>query len=301
MSGPAAARPRISIPAARWPRISIVVPSYNQAEFLGETLDSLIAQAYPELEIIVIDGGSSDGSVAVIEHYAAHLAYWTSEPDKGQTDALIKGFARATGSILGWLCSDDLLKPGTLHLAAAAFATADAPDMIYGDTEYLYPDGSIQPKPRVAFDREIMLRAFNLIPQPSAFWTRAIYDRAGGLDASFHFTMDYDLFLRFGPAARIVHMPLTLSTYRLHAESKTTSQEDKFGAEFFRARSRALGRPLGLSDRVVRWFYLAKTVLKFGLERGEWLFLPGTRRQRVLPPAPQTISRETRPETIPPT
>lgn len=292
--------------AGEWPRISIVVPSYNQAGFVGETIESLIAQNYPDLEIIVIDGASSDGSVAVIERYAQHLAYWVSEPDKGQTDALIKGFTRATGSILGWLCSDDLLKPGTLRLAAAAFGTADAPDMVFGDTEYLYPDGSIQPKPRVAFDRAIMLRAFNLIPQPSAFWTRSIYDRAGGLDPSFHFTMDYDLFLRFGASAKIAHLPLTLSTYRLHEASKTASQEDKFGAEFLRARAGALGRPLGLADRAWRWFYLAKVVAKFGLERGEWLFLPGTRRKRVLPapaqaPLTQTISRETRPETIPPT
>ena len=89
--------------AAPWPRISIVVPSYNQAEFLGETLDSLIAQEYPDLEIIVIDGGSSDGSLAVIERYAAQLAWWISEPDKGQTDALIKGFARSNATLgLGW-------------------------------------------------------------------------------------------------------------------------------------------------------------------------------------------------------
>ena len=291
----------MNAPALKWPRISIVVPSYNQGAFLGATLESLIAQGYPDLEIIVIDGGSKDGSVAVIELYSRHLSYWVSEPDQGQTDALIKGFARATGTILGWLCSDDLLKPGTLNLAAAAFTAADAPDMIYGDTEYLYPDGTIQPKPRVAFDYEIMLRAFNLIPQPSALWTRAVYDRAGGLDPSFHFTMDYDLFLRFGPTARIAHLPLTLSTYRLHADSKTTSQEHKFNAEFLRARASALGRPLGLADRALRWLYLAKVVLKFGLERGEWLFLKRSRRQRLGPSPPQTISRETRPEITPPT
>lgn len=266
-----------------WPRISIVVPSWNQAEFLGETLESLIAQDYPDLEIIVVDGGSNDGSVAVIEHYAEHLAWWVSEPDQGQTDALLKGYARATGAILGWLCSDDLLRPGTLRLAAAALTAADGPDLVYGDTEYLYPDGSIQPKPRVGFDREIMLRAFNLIPQPSAFWTRAAYDRAGGLDPSFHFTMDYDLFLRFGPEAKIAHLPLCLSTYRLHDASKTTAQEHKFAAEFDRARAGALGRKLHFGDRVLRWFYLAKVVLKFGVERGEWLFLPGTRRRRLAP------------------
>ena len=271
----------MSASAVEWPRISMVVPSYNQAEFLGATLDSLIAQAYPDLEIIVIDGGSDDGSVAVIEHYAPHLAHWVSEPDKGQTDALIKGFARATGTILGWLCSDDLLKPGTLRLAAAAFATADAPDMIYGDTEYLYPDGAIQPKPRVAFDHAIMLRAFNLVPQPSALWTRAIYDQSGGLDPSFHFTMDYDLFLRFGPIARIVHIPLTLSTYRLHAQSKTASQEGKFVAEFLRARGKALGRPVNLFDRALRWVYLAKVVLKFGIERGEWIFVRDRRKYKL--------------------
>lgn len=263
------------------PKISIVIPSFNQADFIEETIKSVLDQEYPYLELIVIDGASTDQSAAIIKRYEDRLTYWVSEPDKGQTDALCKGFEKATGEIMGWLCSDDLLKSGSLDLAAALFRLEEKFDVIYGDTEYLYPDGWVQPKPRVSYDYEIMLRSFNLIPQPSSFFTRAIYEKVGGLDRSLHYAMDYDLFLRFGRDAKVRHFPVMLSTYRLHASSKTVSDKPKFHAEWDAVRSRMLGRPLGMRDVFARYYYLAKVVLKFGIERGLWKFRYDNRKYKI--------------------
>jgi glycosyltransferase involved in cell wall biosynthesis len=124
---------------ANIPRISIVTPSFNQGEFISETIESVLSQGYPNLEYIVVDGGSTDGSVKIIESYQASLSWWVSEPDKGQTDALTKGFEKSTGNVLAWLCSDDLLVPGDLWIIAGIFMADPALDLVYGDTAYLSP------------------------------------------------------------------------------------------------------------------------------------------------------------------
>ena len=115
------------------PKISIVIPSYNQGQFLEETILSVVDQQYPDLELFVVDGGSNDTSVDVIKKYEQHLTWWVSEKDKGQSDAINKGFARATGEIVSWLCSDDLYTPGTLHKVAGYFSQQDSSvGLIYG-------------------------------------------------------------------------------------------------------------------------------------------------------------------------
>jgi len=250
------------------PRISIVTPSFKQAEYLEETILSVLNQGYPNIEYIVIDGGSSDGSVEIIRKYEKHLSYWITEPDRGQADALVKGFKRATGEIFSWLCSDDLYKPGALWVAAGAFLNIPALDVFYGDTEYVYPDGTTRRKNRVAYEYSIM-RYFNLIAQPSSFFSRASYERAGGLDPSLQYAMDYDLFLRMGSEARCVNVPLVLSSYRLHSESKTVSQAEQFSAEWRSAREKALGRRVNAFDALIGCWYTGRVAWKYWTERKE--------------------------------
>ena len=250
------------------PRISIVTPSYNQGEYLEATLRSVLDQGYPDLEYIVIDGGSTDGSVDIIRRYEDQLASWVSEPDEGQADALAKGFARATGDVFGWLCSDDLLKPGSLWLAGAFFRLDPGLSMVYGDTEYLYPDGSVKWKPRVSWDYETLLYAFNMVPQPSCFFSASVYQSLGGLDTTLNYAMDYDLFIRMGPSAGVVHVPTVLSSYRLHPSSKTVSERQKFEREWAYTREKALGRKLTLMDRARWYLYTARVVWRFWVERG---------------------------------
>lgn len=250
------------------PKISVVVPSFNQGNFIDETLDSIVSQEYPNYELIVIDGGSTDNSVEIIENYNQHITYWISEPDQGQCDALIKGFERATGEIFCWLCSDDKFLPGAFHRVAMEFQADPTTDFVYGDTEYLYPNGERVVKPRISYHYQTMLRAFNIISQPSAFFSSRIYWKVGGLDSSLHFAMDYDLFIKFGPDLRWRQVRESLSLYRLHRSSKTVSLAGEFDDEWWRVRSRALGHPIDHWDRFVWWLYTARVVWCYYIERG---------------------------------
>ena len=254
--------------STRVPKISVVVPSYNQGAFLAETLASIVNQNYKSVELIVIDGGSSDNSLDVIQEFNSHIDYWVSEPDGGQCDALIKGFSKASGDIFCWLCSDDQFLPGALCRVAREFCVNPDIELLYGDTEYLYPNGERVAKPRISYHYQTMLRAFNIIAQPSSFFSAAVYRRVGGLDESLHYAMDYDLFVRFGPTLRWRQLTDSLSLYRLHKTSKTVAMNAKFHDEWWRVREKALGRPIGFGDAALRWIYTLRVVWRFLWERG---------------------------------
>jgi glycosyltransferase involved in cell wall biosynthesis len=176
------------------PRISIVTCSYRQARFLDATMRSVLSQSWPGLEYIVVDGGSDDGSREIIQSHSDRLAWWVSEPDEGQTDALIKGFAKATGDICGWLCSDDLLLPGTLEKVARYFEAHPKVEAVYGNALWIDIDGCpLRAAREMPFSRFIFLHGFNYIPQPSMFWRRSLYERVGGLTPGLHIAMDNDL------------------------------------------------------------------------------------------------------------
>jgi glycosyltransferase involved in cell wall biosynthesis len=214
------------------PRISLVTCSYNQARYLEATLQSVLSQNYPALEYIVIDGGSTDGSEDILRRYQSQLTYWTSEPDEGQTDALIKGFNWATGEILGWLCSDDLLLPGTLHAIGEFFARHPDEDVAYGDALWIDGEGRfLRPKKEMPFNRFVFLYDHNYIPQPSMFWRRSLYQAVGGLDRSFNLAMDGDLWERFARQRRIAHLPHYLSCMRFYPEQKTRALRPRARAE----------------------------------------------------------------------
>jgi glycosyltransferase involved in cell wall biosynthesis len=181
------------------PRISIVTPSLNQAAFLERTICSVLEQDYPEIEHLVYDGGSTDGSVGILRRYEDRIAYWESAPDRGQSHAVNKGLERATGEIVGWINSDDYYLPGAFATAAAAFDANPGAEWVCGACRYLRADGSLElvsrphlPRgPRSAWAYEPWY-----VPQSSSFWRRSVFDRVGGLREDLHYAMDVDLGLR---------------------------------------------------------------------------------------------------------
>jgi len=243
--------------------ISMIVPSYNQAKFLRETLESLINQqgvAPHEREIIVIDGGSQDGSVEIIREFAPHLVYWVSERDRGQTHALEKGFARATGELQGWLCSDDVLEPDALRTVLDAFTADPQLQFLYGDASWIDEESRLlKHKKEIPFNWFIWAYDHNYIPQPSAFWRRELFQAVGGLDESLHLAMDCDLWARFAQRTEPRHLRKVLSRMRLYADQKTTrlldksKQERRAVCERYGARFGDRWRPLAAKGLRVGW------------------------------------------------
>ncbi|HYO88527.1 MAG TPA: glycosyltransferase family 2 protein [Candidatus Limnocylindrales bacterium] len=253
------------------PRISVVVPSFNQAAYLPAALDSLLDQGYPDLEVIVIDGASGDGSAAIVRAYAPHLAYFVSEPDRGQSHAINKGFAQATGDVLTWLNSDDLLMPGALEAVGEIFAAFPQVQWLTGQPANLGADGVLRHFPLKAgyFAGAIRRgwyhgRALGFIRQEGTFWRRALWDRVGGaLDEARYYTMDYDLWRRLARHAPLIAAGQTLAAFREHAAQKTAALDGYYAeagvhlppaARFISVPARALISPLAwrIGPHVIR-------------------------------------------------
>jgi glycosyltransferase involved in cell wall biosynthesis len=217
-----------------WPKITIVTPSFNQGRFLEETILSIVSQGYRNLEYIVVDGGSSDGSVDVIRKYADRIAWWVSEKDRGQTDALIKGFSRATGDVLGWINSDDLLEPGALE--AVGLAYRDNPGSLVAGNVVLFSDSGgsrrlLRPQ-NLNFEDMVKIwtgKAF--FSQPGVFFPRRAYAEVGGLDVNLPYCMDHDLMNRLVRVRPVVYLDRVLARARQHPASKTCSQSGYMVAE----------------------------------------------------------------------
>ena len=222
------------------PRISVVVPSYNQAQYLELTLRSILDQDYPNLELIVIDGGSKDESPEIIRKYQQHMKFWCSEPDGGQSKGIVKGFSHATGEILCFLNSDDLFEPGALREVGDYFLRHPNVDAVYGDA--LWIDGlgkTIQPKKEMPFNRFIWLYTYNYVPSMSMFWRRSIYDRAGGINPEFQLAFDADLWIRFSDAnGKIRHVARQWSRMRFYPEQRNRQLRAQSDREDLRIRSR---------------------------------------------------------------
>jgi len=207
------------------PRISIVTPSFNQGRYLERTILSVLDQRYPKLEYIVIDGGSTDESVDIIRKYEPHLAYWVSEPDRGQSHAINKGFARATGDILAWLNSDDYYLPEALPKVAAAALTHPEAAVFVGAGQVLDPASKMWPKApptRITLETLYNWLDGSDFMQPSCFFRGFVWDRVGPLDEGLHIAFDVDLWLRMARDG-CAFMTLTdvLSTAEAHPEAKT--------------------------------------------------------------------------------
>jgi glycosyltransferase involved in cell wall biosynthesis len=224
--------------------VSIVTPSYNQAAYLEDTIGSVLEQDYEPIEYIVVDGGSTDGSVEIIRRYADRLSWWTSEEDAGQADAINKGFGRARGELMGYLNSDDMLLPGAVSTLVAALE--DDPELVaaYGDAIWLDEEGrTIGYAESRSWDLvQMVISGSGRVHQPSSLWRRGAWDEVGGLETSLHYTFDTLFFIRLatlGPA-RQLHEPL--SGYRLHPDSKTYTEPPPKLEEYVRFADEHLAR-----------------------------------------------------------
>lgn len=226
-------------------KITVVTPSYNQAPFLEETIKSVLDQDYPDLEYIIVDGGSTDGSEEIIRKYAGQLAWWVSEKDRGQTDAINKGFARATGDVLAWLNSDDTYLPGALNAAAKVLSAHPEAGLVYGDANYIDEAGRVIGRfPAAQTDYARLRRGYVHVPQQSAFFRAELWRKVGPLDPSFYFAMDYDLWVRLAREAPVIYTPKLWANFRLHASAKTISADDRCWPEMLRVHYRDGGSPL---------------------------------------------------------
>jgi glycosyltransferase involved in cell wall biosynthesis len=207
-----------------WPRITIVTPSFNQGKFIEETIRSVLLQGYPNLEYVIIDGGSTDNTLEIIKEYEPWITYWVSEKDRGQCHAINKAFARATGDIFAWLCSDDVYAPGALHKVAEALRDRKMA-MAIGDSVITHGPDSLAGK----LDRRRptfinMAYNTNTLAQPSVFWSKDLWDVAGPLNEDLYFLMDKDLWLRMIPASEsIANIDLILSYQRTQPQQKSNS------------------------------------------------------------------------------
>jgi glycosyltransferase involved in cell wall biosynthesis len=205
------------------PLFSVVVPTLNQAQFIRQTLASIVGQCWPRVEIIVVDGRSTDGTAEVVRSFGSAITHFISEPDRGQADAINKGFRLAKGDILAWLNSDDYYLPAAIHRVMPLLGDGRDPRLAYGGTIAFF-EARAETKYWLApaFDREA-LKTRALIYQPSAFWTRALWEKTGEVNIAQHFTLDWDWFLRAAQYCDLVQVPEPLSVYRFHAGHKTGS------------------------------------------------------------------------------
>jgi len=236
------------------PLVSIVTPSYNQAEFLAETIKSVLGQDYPNIEYIIVDGGSTDESVEIIKQFQDRISWWTSEEDQGQTDAINKGFQRASGKIFAWINSDDILKPQAVSEAVEFFLDNPRVGLVYGDLHYIDKNGNHLGKFNAKqTDYQKLRRGAVYIPQPAAFWRSEIWNDVGPLDPTLFFAMDYDLWIKIAALSSIhYHKGHHWADFRIHGDSKTISADEKCWEEMLWIHRRDGGK--WLSPLVVKYW-----------------------------------------------
>lgn len=221
------------------PLVSIVTPSYNQGKYLEETIQSVLAQDYSNLEYTIVDGGSTDDSLDIIQKYEHRLAWWVSEPDQGQTDAINKGFARAKGDILAWLNSDDTYLPNAISEATAYLQAHPEAGMVYGDTNFIDPQGKVIGRfnaKQTSYQR--LRRGAVYIPQQASFFRAIVWRDVGPLDPSFYFAMDYDLWVRIARITPIHYHKRLWANFRLHNDTKTIAENVRRWPEMIRIHRR---------------------------------------------------------------
>jgi glycosyltransferase involved in cell wall biosynthesis len=226
------------------PSMTVVTPSYNQAQYLEEAIESVLSQNYPNLEYMVLDGGSTDGSVDVIRRHADRLAHWVSERDGGQSHAINKGFARATGDIVTFLNSDDFYFPGALRRVGEAFAKHPDAGIVMGYGRFVAEDGTPLRRIGGPFDAKRMIDGvFATVPQPAVFLRRSVIEKIGGLDTTLHFALDGELFWRAFSNFDYVFVPEDLAALRLQPLSKSVSSGAGFAPEIRRIAEKVIENP----------------------------------------------------------
>ncbi len=241
------------------PTVSIITPSFNQARYLESTIQSVLTQDYPRIEYLIVDGGSTDGSVDIIKKYADRLAWWVSEKDKGQTDAINKGFAHATGQILAWLNSDDTYEPGTVGKAVKYLIEHPEVGMVYADCNFTNEDGNVIGKFGAAqTDYRRLREGYVHIPQQTMFFRAELWQQVGPLDPSFYFAMDYDLWTRIAAKSEIKYLAgQTWANFRMHSSGKSVAADDRCWPEMLKVHYRDGG---SFFAPIVAKYYVRKLV-----------------------------------------
>jgi glycosyltransferase involved in cell wall biosynthesis len=268
----------------QYPRISVVTPSYNQAAYLERTIRSVLNQGYPNVEYIIIDGGSTDGSVDIIKKYAKHLASWVSEPDQGQTHAINKGLKIATGEWVGWQNSDDIYYPGSFFDLARAAATHPRADLIIGNMMLIDgQDCAIRDIRYVRPTYRALLAEGMVLANQAAFWRRSIHDEVGFLNEEFACGFDYEWFLRLTQRHKAHHVNKIWGGLRRHGETKTSTIQERFDAEF---RSILRGREL---PSMIKHLYQARRLMLMIVQGDVYYVLRGFGRRALGREAPHAM------------
>ncbi len=215
------------------PLVTIITPSFNQAAFLEKAICSVLEQDYPKLEYIVVDGGSTDGSMEIIKRYEHRLAWWVSEKDQGQSDAINKGLTRANGEIVAWLNSDDFYLPGAVSSAVTALQEHPDWGLVYGNMLAVDGEGALLNIQRFDNWKLDDLLCFHILGQPSVFLRKSVLDRAGAVDTRFHYLLDHHLWIRMAMLAPIGHVSQFWSAARFHAGAKNVARASKFGEDAY--------------------------------------------------------------------
>lgn len=231
------------------PKISIITPSFNQADYIAETIDSVRAQNYSNLEYLIIDGGSTDSTLAILQQHDS--LNWVSEPDNGQADAINKGFKKSTGDIVAWLNSDDIYLPEALHRVADFFNQHPHIDLIYGDYHLIDQNGNVLlRKQEIPFDYNILLYGLDYISQPTTFFRRSVFERSGYLDDTLHYGLDWEYWLRLANnGCQFAHLPIYLAATRWHIDAKTLVAPPEMYAEHEAIRAKYWNKPRFKSGR----------------------------------------------------
>lgn len=209
-------------------RVSVVTPSFNQGKYLEQTILSVLNQSYPDIEYLIMDGGSHDESLDIIRKYEKKLAYWQTGKDRNAWDAINQGWQKCSGQILCYLNSDDVFTENAIQTAVDAFEQNPAIDVVYGDATAIDANGKeLFPFPSEPFDIAKIFRTWDdPIRQPSSFFRAAIFQKYGGTDETYPFCADFEYWIRIAPTSRFLYIPASLSLIRLHAQTKTTTMED---------------------------------------------------------------------------
>jgi glycosyltransferase involved in cell wall biosynthesis len=222
------------------PTVSIVTPSFNQARYIEATIQSVLSQDYPRIEYIIVDGGSTDDSTEIIKKYTNRLAWWVSEKDRGQTDAINKGFARAKGGILAWINSDDTYEPRAVGQAVRYLLEHPEVGMVYADCNYINEDGNVIGQfPAAQTNLLHLRRGYAHIPQQTMFFRAELWKQVGPLDPSYYFAMDYDLWTRIAERAELKYLNGQVwANFRIHTSGKTIVADDRCWSEMLRVHYR---------------------------------------------------------------
>ena len=259
------------------PLVSIITPSFNQARYIEATIQSVLSQGYPRIEYIIVDGGSTDGSVEIIRKYTKPLEskalesdsllseiqsrsidWWVSEKDQGQTDAINKGFARANGDILAWINSDDTYEPAAVSAAVKYLQEHPEVGLVYGDCNFINELGRVIGKFASAQTNYRLLRqGYAHIPQQTMFFRADLWKQVTPLDPSFYFAMDYDLWTRIAARAELKYVPQTWANFRLHTSGKTIIADDRCWPEMIRVHYRDGGSFFSV---IVAKYYIRKLI-----------------------------------------